>query len=208
MRQGVLFPAAALFIALSACTTEEATPLPATSTPSPVGTPSPALTPSLPPTPSPTPTPSAIADADGPFAILDDRKGDGGAADMTEVRMMTDSGSLTVLVTLAADAPTESEFGIFINLASTDGEVSRQLGMKWSDGEVSGPFSFDGTTVQQTNYDDESLISVDGRKIATTFPAEVIEGLGESWQWQAVTSLEGEDQDFAPASEETSDFPG
>lgn len=200
MRLGVLVSAAAVSIALSACSAEEAIPLPDVSTPPPVATPSSA------PTPSATATPTASGDE--PFAILDDQKGDGGAADITEVRMMTDTDGLTVLVTLADPAPTDREFGVFLNLASTDGEISRQLGMKWIDGEVSGPFSFDSATVQQTNYDDESPISVDGREIATTFPLEAIDGLGDRWEWQAVTSLEGDDQDFAPADSKKSNFPG
>lgn len=201
MRPHLPLPAVTLSLALAACSAAPATPLPDASTPPP------AATPALTPTPAVTATPSASASADEPFAILDDKKGDGGDADITEVRMTTDADGLTVLVTLADDVPTNRELGIFFNVASTDGDISRQLGMKWIDGEVTGPFSFDNTTVQQTNYDDESPISVKGRQVASTFPSEAIEGLGDTWQWQAVTSLEGDDQDFAPADGQKSDFP-
>jgi len=142
-------------------------------------------------------TPSATPSAKEPFAILDDKKGDGADADITEVRMQTDADGLTVLVTLADDAPTNGTFAVFLNVASEDGETARQLGMKWVDDEAIPPFSFDLETAQQTNYDDAAT-RIDGNEVAALFPLEAIEGLGTSWRWQAVTSVEGNDEGFRP----------
>lgn len=195
MRVRVVLSAAALVGTLAACTADApgAAPAPASTM---------NATPSISPAPSTsTPSsdsPSATPSADEPLAILDDKKGDGGDADITEVRMLTDDDSLVLQVTLADDAPTSGTFAVFLKVASNDGEVVRQLGIMWVDDKAIPPFSFDVKTAEQTNYDKAPTKIYDGNRVGGQFPLEAIEGLGTSWRWQAVTSVEGNDQDFAP----------
>jgi hypothetical protein len=203
MRVRVVLSAAALVGTLAACTADApvAAPAPASTV---IATPSTSTSPSA-STPS-SASPSATPSTDEPLAILDDQKGDGGDADITEVRMLTNADGLVLQVTLADDAPTSGTFAVFFNVASNDGEIVRQLGMKWVDDEAIPPFSFDAETAEQTNYDDAPTKIYDGNRVGGQFPLEAIEGLGTSWRWQAVTSVEGNDEDFAP-QEGKADFP-
>lgn len=195
MRVRAVLSAAALVGTLAACTAD-----------APGAAPAPALTVNATPSTSPAPStstpssdnPSTTPSVDEPLAILDDKKGDGGDADITEVRMLTDADNLVLQVTLTDDAPTSGTFGVFLDVISNDGKVVRQLGIMWVEDKAIPPFSFDVGTGKQTNYDEAATRIYDGNRVGGQFPLEAIEGLGTSWRWQAVTSVDGNDQDFAP----------
>lgn len=195
--------AACASLAVTACSAPTPTLTPANTPSATVAQTSAAPSSAAPSSESPSATPTST---EAPFAGLVDKKGDGGDADLVDVRMQVDPDGLTVLWTLTDDAPTDRTFLTYLTVNSADGEISRQLGLKWVDGETPGPFMFDFTTTQQSNYEDAPVID-ENKKIATTFPSEVLEGLGDTWEWKAGTSVDGEDQDFTPEEGKKATFP-
>ena len=126
-----------------------------------------------------------------------DTKGDGRPVDLKSIKVTRDEVGLTVVVKVIGPLPRTDTAMVGINVSSGDGEMSRQLAVKWVDGNAPGPFIFDMGSAEQENLP-ASAFKVDGRTIAIDFPAESVSDLGEGWEWSAFSNAAGDDVDACP----------
>jgi hypothetical protein len=112
------------------------------------------------------------------------------------VDLTLDGQGLQATYTLTAPPNTSTgTFLLSLTAWSTDGEVGRQLGVKWIDG-TPGAFAFD--LVEAQNEDLSATPAVEGSQVRVTFPADTVSPLGGTWKWTAVTSVDGLDADTCP----------
>ena len=138
-------------------------------------------------------TPDTIEPAS---ASIDDKKGDTAAGDITKVGLDRTANELRVTFTLVKPLPEAGSSGVFLNLSNPDGSVAMQTGVKWLDGAQIAYFVFDlGSAIQQ-NLSGEALVK--GETIVATFPVDSLSPLGNLWEVQAVSSIDGKDADTAP----------
>ena len=83
-----------------------------------------------------------------------------------------------------------------VTVSDAAGDKIRQLGVQWSDGQLIGHFVYDLESATQTNLEDQP--TVDGETISARYPWNAVADLGDSWKWQAVTTLNGNDVDSCP----------
>ena len=78
---------------------------------------------------------------------------------------------------------------------SGDGDIQRQLGMKWVDLAFTA-FDFDLTAGRQENVSTQPVI--DGNTVTVIFPTAITDELGSPWLWTATTNTDGTDVDECP----------
>lgn len=172
----------------SASPTPGVTSAPATASPTPTATAKSSLSTS--PESSPSVSPAAAS------ARCKDRAGDADEGDFDRVDLKRSGDQLVATFTLTAAPPDSGTFSTLLNVSNEEGSLSRQLGVKWSDGELIGYFVFDSVEAQQTNLDGDP--TVNGKSVVAGFPWEAVSDLGDVWKWQAVTTVDGEDADTCP----------
>lgn len=188
---------AAAFL-LSGCAGGSSAPAAATSAPAVQATSAPALT----PTPAPstlepsTAAPSASTSPAATTARCKDKAGDAEVGDFQQVDLKRSGDELVATFAMTATPPKSGTFSALVNVSDEPGNLSRQLGVKWQDGELVGYFIFDSGTAEQTNLDGEPTI--DGKSVAMSFPWSSVEDLGDVWNWYALTTVDGEDVDTCP----------
>ncbi len=140
-------------------------------------------------------TPAALADPAVGSASVPDDAGDGSNADIRSVKLTVDDKALTVVYELANALPTAGTAMLSVTAASQYGNQVRQLGVKWIDGTPQ-VFVFDFATSKQENLTvtPQRL----GAAVTVAYPVSVIAGLGESFEWHAVSTIDGKDVDRAP----------
>ena len=125
-----------------------------------------------------------------------DTKGDGGAADILDVTLTLSAAAMTVSYKLARPLPTTGTAMLSLLVSSHGGDQSRQLAVKYIDGEPL-VFVFDSAaTPMQTNLvlpprHLDSTLTVD-------FPPVHVAGLGASFEWHVVSTIDGTDVDEYP----------
>lgn len=128
--------------------------------------------------------------------ICEDAKGDGKGVDMVKASL-TVVDEVLLEIQLAKPVPQTDTAMVGINVASADGEKSKQLAAKWIDGKSGAPFVFDMGTAQQENLDSGDQV-VSGSDLTLTFPLSSVEDLGDGWTWYAFTTEAGQDVDACP----------
>ena len=106
------------------------------------------------------------------------------------------ANELRVTFTLVKPLPEAGSSGVFLNLSNPDGSVAMQTGVKWLDGAQIAYFVFDSGSAIQQNLSGEALVK--GETIVATFPVDSLSPLGNLWEVQAVSSIDGKDADTAP----------
>jgi hypothetical protein len=161
----------------------------------PTGPSSASATPTLTP-PSASPAATATASKQMVAASALDPAKDASHADVRKVALAHQNDSLAVDITLAASLPITESALVVVWVASADGESSRQLGMKWVDGELAAFFVFDSSVATQENLDGAPALK--GGRIQATFPWSAVGDLGAGWTWRVVTNVDGKDVDSCP----------
>lgn len=142
-------------------------------------------------------------------ASCTDPAGDGGSADLTAVELTESGDELVARYTLTAPLATATGTALLaLAVSSDDGEMARQLGAKWIDGQVA-VFVFDMGAGQT---DVEASPAVEGNTVTVSFPSAAVSDLGDSWQWRVTTNIDGADVDRCPEGNgdplSTQSFPG
>ena len=129
-------------------------------------------------------------------ASCTDVTGDGGLADIEEVDLIEVRDGLHVTFHLTGP-PVSSTGTVLLSITawSGDGDIGRQLGMKWVNLDFSA-FVFDLTEARQENVPTQPVI--DGNTVTVTFPPAATDELGTPWQWTATTNTNGTDVDECP----------
>jgi hypothetical protein len=79
-------------------------------------------------------------------------------------------------------------------VASADGSAAGQLGVKYEGGRQIGYFAFDST--RNTNLPGQAIATE--TSVTATFPLSQLARYGNTFDWQAVTSVSGNDTDLCP----------
>lgn len=130
-------------------------------------------------------------------ASCTDATGDGGQADLVGVDLASGTAAgLQVTYRLASPLDTSTGTALLALTAwSEAGDVGRQLGLKWIDGQAS-LFSFDLVGAKQENLTAAPMVA--GSTVTVSFPTDAVAPLGSFWKWSATTSVNGQDQDTCP----------
>lgn len=125
-----------------------------------------------------------------------DVTGDGGLADIREVDLAENSDGLRVTFRLSGP-PVSSTGTVLLSVTawSRDGDIGRQLGMKWANLDFTA-FVFDVSEGRQEDVPTQPVI--DGDTVTVTFPATATDELGSPWLWTATTTTNGADVDECP----------
>lgn len=166
--------------------------------------------------PIPTPTLASAAPTEKPEAVeprfglqpkaatqpMDecaDAAGDGGTVDIQNVTLYAGSGGgVTAFFELAKPLPKSDTAMVGVFVSSADGERSRQLGIRWVDGQTPGPFVFDFGNSRQMNLDSDKVTETASQYIAADFPASTVADLGVGWKWSTFANAAGNDTDACP----------
>jgi hypothetical protein len=80
-------------------------------------------------------------------------------------------------------------------VSSKDGKTAKQLRAKWVDGApVVFVFDFDAGSQELVDVEPQ----VDGGTVDVPFPRSALKGLGDTWNWRAVSKVGGQDVDTCP----------
>ncbi len=146
-------------------------------------------------------TPAKSADASpasGNTATCEDSPSDAkiDAGELRQVDLQHQGDQLKATFKLAHSIPQTGTFGAFLGVSNTDGTTARQLGVEWLDGKLMSYSVFDVGKAQQQNLKGQPV--VDNETVIATFPWDAVSDLGAVWNWNAGTSVEGDDADDCP----------
>ena len=134
-----------------------------------------------------------------PHDECNDAVGDGGQFDLKSVTVDADEDTeVTVTFDLNSAVPQSGSAELGIYVASGDGKVSRQLAVKWTDGQTYGPFVADLGDAKQESVGEDALVQKGDKFIVATFPGATVTDLGKGWKWSAFANADGDDTDACP----------
>jgi hypothetical protein len=134
-----------------------------------------------------------------PHDECEDATGEGGQLDLKSVTVDADEDTeVTVTFDLSTALPKAGAAELGIYVAGADGELTRQLAVKWIDGQTTGPFVSDFGSAKQDNIGEDALMQKGDEFIVATFPAATITDLGKHWKWSAFANAQGNDTDACP----------
>lgn len=116
--------------------------------------------------------------------------------DLTQVSVQVlKSGDLEATWTLAGPVPATGLVGLYLAVASPDGQHSGQVGVKLNNGQTMAQFVFlDGTNHEQPL----PVTKVEGNRVTTVISGAPLKPLGKRMQWNATVTADGMDSDTAP----------
>lgn len=139
---------------------------------------------------------SSVSNSPDPgSASASDARGDGDGADLVSVKLTLNRAGMTVAYQLGGSLPTAGTALLSVAVSSQDGSQVRQLGVKYIEGEPL-VFVFDSVSAQQQNL--AAVPQHMGKSVSVVFPAAVVAGLGRSFEWRAVSNVNGVDVDACP----------
>jgi hypothetical protein len=112
---------------------------------------------------------------------------------LTAVSLYPGNGSFIVKYELSGPVPQSDTFLVGIHGASQDGQVIRQLGIKFLDGECIANFAFDHNSARQENFD-YVPVGDDPRVIHTLLPSAPLDALGTSPKLRGYLNYAGGDR--------------
>jgi hypothetical protein len=112
---------------------------------------------------------------------------------LTAVTVFEGNGSVLVKYELSGPVPQEETFLMGIHGKSKDGEVLRQFGIKFLDGDRAAYFVFDHNAAKQENFD-YIPATEDGSQILTPYPAGPFAELGDAPELRGYLTYAGVDQ--------------
>lgn len=112
---------------------------------------------------------------------------------LTAVTVFEGNGSVLVKYELSAPVPHEETFLVGIHGKSQDGQILRQFGIKFLDGERSAYFVFDHNKAKQENFD-YIRSTEDDHQILTPYPAGPFAELGDAPEFKGYLNYAGVDQ--------------
>ena len=125
-----------------------------------------------------------------------DASNDAKSGDITQVELQRDGEQLSATFHLRRALPGAGTASTVVTVSNAAGDKIRLLGVQWLEGQLIGHFVFDFQGAMQTNLEDQP--TVDGKTISARYPWSAVADLGDSWKWQAVTTLNGNDVDSCP----------
>jgi hypothetical protein len=114
-------------------------------------------------------------------------------ATLTAVTVFEGNGSVLVRYDLSGPVPQDETFLIGVHGKSKGGEVLRQFGIKFLDGESIGYFVFDHNAAKQENFD-YIAATEDPHQILTPYPAGPFGELGDAPRLRGYLNYAGVDQ--------------
>jgi len=143
-------------------------------------------------------TSGAPSPASGNTATCKDSPSDAqiDAGELRQVDLQHQGDELKATFKLAHSIPQTGTFGTYLGVSNADGSKARQLGVKWLDGKLMSYFVFDVGKGPQQNLEGEPV--VDNKTVIALFPWDAVSDLGAVWNWDASTSVEGDDADYCP----------
>jgi hypothetical protein len=115
------------------------------------------------------------------------------APTLSAVTIFEGNGSVLVKYELSGPIPANETLLVGVNAASMDGEVLRQFGIKFLNGESIAYFVFDHNAVKQENFD-YIKATEDAHQILTPYPAGPFSDLGENPKLRGYLNYAGIDQ--------------
>lgn len=112
---------------------------------------------------------------------------------LTDITIFEGNGSVLIKYGLSGDIPTDKTFLIGIHGESRNGEVSRQFGIKFLDGERIAYFVFDHSLAKQENFD-YIPATEDASQIITPYPSDHFLALGEDPKLRGYLNQDGIDR--------------
>ena len=112
---------------------------------------------------------------------------------LSAVTVFEGNGSALVRYDLSGPVPADEVFVVGVHGKSKDGEVLRQFGIKFLDGESTGYFAFDHNAVKQENFD-YIAATEDPCQILTPYPSGPFGELGDMPQLRGYLNYAGVDQ--------------
>jgi hypothetical protein len=112
---------------------------------------------------------------------------------LSAVTVFEGNGSVLVRYDLSRPVPSDNVFMVGVRGKSRDGEVPRQFGIKFMDGDSTGYFVFDHNAVKQENFD-YIAATEDPRQILTPYPSGPFGELGDMPQLRGYLNYAGVDQ--------------
>jgi hypothetical protein len=120
------------------------------------------------------------------------------AGELREVDLQHQGDELKATFKLTHSIPQTGTFGTFLGVSNTDGSKARQLGVEWIDGKLMSYYVFDVGKAQQQNLKGQPVVY--NKTVIALFPWDAVSDLGAVWNWDAATSVEGDDADECPES--------
>jgi hypothetical protein len=124
-----------------------------------------------------------------------------GASDMTDVAMVSDSGTVVLAFTFAGPVPARGDLVLAVEATSQDGGTVRQLGIKVHDGQPQGAFIGNPSGAAPTQLTD--AVHIADHAVHAAFPISSVKDLGSSWRWYAVVGSADGIQDLCPGGTDT-----
>jgi hypothetical protein len=112
---------------------------------------------------------------------------------LTSVTVFEGNGSVLVQYELSGPVPQEETFLVGIHGKSKDGEILRQFGIKFLDGERAAYFVFDHNAAKQENFE-YIQATEDDTQILTPYPAVHFSELGNSPDLRGYLNFGGMDR--------------
>ncbi|MDI2036826.1 hypothetical protein [Paenarthrobacter nitroguajacolicus] len=112
---------------------------------------------------------------------------------LTAVSLYPGNGSFIVKYELSGPVPSSDTFLVGVHGASQDGQVVRQLGIKFLDGKCIANFVFDHNAARQENFE-YVPVGDDPRVIHTPLPSPPLDDLGQSPKLRGYLNYAGSDR--------------
>jgi hypothetical protein len=128
-------------------------------------------------------------------ASLVDPSGDGGVIDILGLDLVLDTESLTLTYDLAALPPAIGTAEVSLFVGSQYSSLYRILGVVYTDGEPTASI-YDSQLGQKQKLDAEPQSQ--GSSITMVFPASSVAGLGNSFKFSVLTTLDRKTLDECP----------
>ena len=122
-----------------------------------------------------------------------DAKSDAQRNDLTSVALKREGDYLDVTWTMVKRDTGAGTAGFYLNVASEDGHVGGQLGVRYVDGRQVAYFTFFG--IKKEILGSAQLTT---KSVTASFPMSELEQIGPNFKWQAATIRDGKDMDACP----------